>query len=205
MPCLLGSVFAAFYQSLSIKIKIEKGHGDPLGRFIVPLCIDKAFFNTSRVAPLVEWTMAKNLDWVVEAGVGGDAKRDGGKQRLIARIIVCRKSYYCECFKKCVLASRSLSHALGTASITPRDLVPLLPDTLHYIIMAFSISTISFAAFTIHTDDIEVRSNIVLTVLLTVVAFNYVCQDKIPKVRTLRLPSKYPCLITAALLVRWRV
>jgi hypothetical protein len=50
--------------------------------------------------------------------------------------------------------------------------------------MAFSISTISFTAFTVDTGPIFIapRINIVLTILLTVVAFNYVCQDKIPKV-----------------------
>jgi len=136
-------------QSLTIKIKFEKGPDDPLGRFIVPLCIDKAFFCTSRIAPLVEWTIAKNLDWQVETGAGGNSARDGGKQRLLARIIVCRKSYY---------------------------------YTLHYILMAWSITTVVFASFTVVQDNIETRSNIVLTVLLTVVAFNYVCQDKIPKV-----------------------
>ena len=72
-------------QSLTIKIKFEKGPDDPLGRFIVPLCIDKAFFCTSRIAPLVEWTIAKNLDWQVETGAGGNSARDGGKQRLLAR------------------------------------------------------------------------------------------------------------------------
>ena len=33
-------------QALSIKVKIEKGHDDPLGRYILPLCTDKAFFCT---------------------------------------------------------------------------------------------------------------------------------------------------------------
>jgi hypothetical protein len=56
------------------------------------------------------------------------------------------------------------------------------PDTLHYIIIAFSFSTIAFAAFTVDQTDVQTRADIVLTVLLTVVAFNYVCQDKIPKV-----------------------
>jgi hypothetical protein len=42
------------------------------------------------------------------------------------------------------------------------------------------ITTIVFVAFTVRPDEIEARSSIVLTVLLTVVAFNYVCQDKLP-------------------------
>mmetsp|Transcript_17299 Transcript_17299/g.22461 ORF Transcript_17299/g.22461 Transcript_17299/m.22461 type:complete len:752 (+) Transcript_17299:74-2329(+) len=136
-------------QAMSIKVRVEKASGDPLNRFLVPLCTDKGFFCTSRVAPLVEWKIAKNLHWEVTAGAGGDPSRDGGKQRLIARVVVCRKSYY---------------------------------YTAHYIIMAFSISTISFTAFSIEPVNVTARVNVVLTILLTVVAFNYVCQDKIPKV-----------------------
>jgi hypothetical protein len=136
-------------QSLTIKIKFEKGFDDPLGRFIVPLCIDKAFFCTSRITPLVEWSIAKNLDWQVETGAGGNSSRDGGKQRLLARIIVCRKSYY---------------------------------YTLHYILMAWSITTVCFFTFTVAAIDVETRQSGVLTIMLTVVAFNYVCAGKIPKV-----------------------
>jgi hypothetical protein len=82
---------------MTLKVRVQKAPGDPLNRFLVPLCIDKAFFCTSRVAPMVEWMIAKNLHWEVTAGAGGDPSRDGGKQRLIARVLVCRKSYYCKC------------------------------------------------------------------------------------------------------------
>jgi hypothetical protein len=64
----------------------------------------------------------------------------GGKQRLVARVLVVRKSYY---------------------------------YTLHYIVIAFSITTIVFSAFLVRPDNIETRSSTALTVLLTVVAFNY--------------------------------
>lgn len=83
-------------QALSIKVKIDKRVEDHFSRSMVPLCTDKGFFCTSRVAPLFEWSIAKNMDWEVESGAGGDPTRDGGKQRLVASIIVCRKSFYCE-------------------------------------------------------------------------------------------------------------
>ncbi len=38
--------------------------------------------------------MCTNLDWEVHNGSGGDMTRDGGKQRLITRIIIVRKSFF---------------------------------------------------------------------------------------------------------------
>jgi len=136
-------------QALTIQIRLDKSLDDPLYRYIVPLCSDKAFFCSSRVSPLVEWSISLNCDWEVTTGSGGNSTRDGGKQRLTCRVLVQRKSFF---------------------------------YTLHYIVIAFSITTIVFGAFTVHPEEITARNAIVLTSLLTVVAFNYVCQDKIPKV-----------------------
>ena len=38
--------------------------------------------------------ITKNLDWAVERGAHGDASRDGGRERLLAKIIVKRKHFY---------------------------------------------------------------------------------------------------------------
>jgi hypothetical protein len=46
------------------------------------------------VPELTEWDITANLDWVVERGTQGDASRDGGKERLTAKVIVKRKHYY---------------------------------------------------------------------------------------------------------------
>ena len=43
---------------------------------------------------MTEWELFKNLDWVVERGAGGDPGRDGGRERLNAKVIVQRKHFY---------------------------------------------------------------------------------------------------------------
>jgi hypothetical protein len=81
-------------QDVDIVVRIEAPKADPLKRHIIPCAHDKAFFCSSRVPPLTEWLISRNLDWYVEKGVGGNASLDGGKERLVASILVLRKSYY---------------------------------------------------------------------------------------------------------------
>lgn len=44
-------------------VRLDRIKADPLKRHIVPSCHDKAFFCSSRVPPLTEWHISKNLDW----------------------------------------------------------------------------------------------------------------------------------------------
>jgi hypothetical protein len=136
-------------QDVEIVMRLDSHRGDPLKRHIVPLCHDKAFFCSSRVPPLTEWRVTRNLDWHVERGARGNENMDGGKERLVASIIVLRRSYY---------------------------------YTRHYILILFLMTSSSFTSFTVSTDDVETRSNIVFSLLLTIVAFNYSCSESIPKV-----------------------
>jgi len=82
------------FQELEIVIRLNKDTMDPFTRHIVPLAHDKAFFCSGRVPELTEWDITKNLDWAVVRGTQGDAARDGGKERLSAKIIVKRKHFY---------------------------------------------------------------------------------------------------------------
>jgi len=52
----------------------------------------------------------------------------------------------------------------------------------HYIFILFLMTTSVFITFTVPTENIDARSNIVFSLLLTVVAFNYSCSETIPKV-----------------------
>ena len=54
--------------------------------------------------------------------------------------------------------------------------------TRHYILILFLMTSSSFTCFTVNADDVETRSNIVFSLLLTIVAFNYSCGESIPKV-----------------------
>ena len=62
-------------QDVEIVVRLDSHRGDPLKRHIVPLCHDKAFFCSSRVPPLTEWRVTRNLDWHVERGARGRARR----------------------------------------------------------------------------------------------------------------------------------
>lgn len=81
------------FQELCIPVRLVKRPDDALLRHLVPLAHDKAFFCSGRVPPLTEWNISKNLDWTLipEEGTRG---RDGGKEKLTAKIIICRKSTY---------------------------------------------------------------------------------------------------------------
>ena len=136
-------------QEVEIVVRLDSHRGDPLKRHIIPLCHDKAFFCSSRVPPLTEWRVTRNLEWHVERGARGNEKMDGGKERLVASIIALRRSYY---------------------------------YTRHYLLILFLMTSSSFTCFTVNADDVETRSNIVFSLLLTIVAFNYSCSESIPKV-----------------------
>mmetsp|Transcript_62590 Transcript_62590/g.117704 ORF Transcript_62590/g.117704 Transcript_62590/m.117704 type:complete len:314 (+) Transcript_62590:858-1799(+) len=83
------------FQELVLTVRLHKAdHTDPFARHIVPVAHDKAFFCSGRVPELTEWEFSKNLDWAVERGTQGDSSRDGGKERLVAKIIVARKHYF---------------------------------------------------------------------------------------------------------------
>lgn len=82
------------FQELVLTVRLYKDHMDPFTRHIVPVAHDKAFFCSGRVPELTEWDLTKNLDWAVERGTQGDSARDGGKERLVAKIIVARKHYF---------------------------------------------------------------------------------------------------------------
>ena len=87
-------LFPYDFQDLRITVRLAKDLTDPLNRHIVPLAIDKAFFCSSRVPELTEWDITRNLDWNVERGAHGDPTRDGGRERLHAKVIVKRKVEY---------------------------------------------------------------------------------------------------------------
>jgi len=52
----------------------------------------------------------------------------------------------------------------------------------HYVSILFLMTTCAFSAFTVEASEIETRSNIIFSLLLTIVAFNYSCSDSIPTV-----------------------
>lgn len=54
--------------------------------------------------------------------------------------------------------------------------------TQHYLVILFLMTTCAFSAFTVDPDNIETRSGIVFSLLLTVVAFNYSLTDIVPSV-----------------------
>ena len=64
-------------QDVEIVVRLDSHRGDPLKRHIVPLCHDKAFFCSSRVPPLTEWRVTRNLDWHVERGARGNEGQYG--------------------------------------------------------------------------------------------------------------------------------
>jgi len=76
--------------SLKIVMRLDKRDGDPMSRTIVPLAHDKAFFVSSRVSKMVDYHMARNLDWEVAK----EPASYGGNQRLTAGAIVRRKPGY---------------------------------------------------------------------------------------------------------------
>ena len=76
-----------------LQVRLSKANGDPMTRHIVPVAHDKAFFCSGRVRELAEWDFTVNLDWAVERGAGGDVGRDGGRERLVAKILLSRKHW----------------------------------------------------------------------------------------------------------------
>lgn len=52
----------------------------------------------------------------------------------------------------------------------------------HFVSILFLMTSSVFSCFTVSADDIETRCNIVFSLLLTVVAFNYSTSDSIPNV-----------------------
>ena len=77
------------------KVRLSKAPGDPMVRHAVPICSDKAFFCSSRVRELTEWDFTTNLDWEVVVGAHGDPTRDGGRQRLVAKVRRSEKKALC--------------------------------------------------------------------------------------------------------------
>jgi len=147
-------------------VRLDRLKADPLRRHLVPSCHDKAFFCSSRVPPLNEWNVAMNLDWYVERGLGkGREQLDGGRERLVASVIILRKSYY---------------------------------YSQHYIFILFLMTSTVFLVFTVPLNEIEARSSIIFSLLLTVVAFNYSIAEDVPKVpyATILESYIYSCFVT---------
>lgn len=150
-------------------MRLDRLKADPLKRHLVPLCHDKAFFCSSRVPPLNEWHVAMNLDWYVERGLGkGREQLDGGRERLVASIIILRKSYY---------------------------------YSQHYIFILFLMTSTVFMVFTVPLANIEARSSIIFSLLLTVVAFNYSISEDVPKIpyATILESYIYSCFVVVLL------
>ena len=84
------SEFPFDMHDLKIIVRLDRADGDPLSRAIVPAAHDKAFFVSSRVAKLVDWHLARNLDWSVTR----EPVSLGGFQRLNAAAIIRRKPGY---------------------------------------------------------------------------------------------------------------
>ena len=75
---------------LNIVVRLDRKDGDPMRRLIVPIGHDKAFFVSGRVPPMVDYHLARNLDWAVTK----EANEYGGHDRIQAAAIVRRKPGY---------------------------------------------------------------------------------------------------------------
>lgn len=76
--------------NLRIVVRLGGKDGDPLSRTIIPPSHDKAFFVSARVAKIVDYHLARNMDWDVTM----EPAALGGNQRLNASVIVRRKPGY---------------------------------------------------------------------------------------------------------------
>ena len=75
---------------LKIIVKLGKRDHDKMNRYIVPTGHDKGFFVSSRVQKMVDYHLARNLDW----NVSREPMSYGGLQRLYAAAVVRRKPGY---------------------------------------------------------------------------------------------------------------
>jgi len=78
------------FQNLKIIVRLDKKEGDPMTRTIIPTAHDKGFFVSSRVSEVVNFHLARNLDWEVTK----EPMAIGGMQRLNASAVVRRNPVY---------------------------------------------------------------------------------------------------------------
>jgi hypothetical protein len=76
--------------SLKIVVRLDRKDGDPMNRTIIPIAHDKGFFISSRVAKMVNYHLARNLDWEITK----ENVSFGSSQHLNASAIVRRKPGY---------------------------------------------------------------------------------------------------------------
>jgi len=76
--------------SLKIVVRLNRKDGDPMNRSIIPIAHDKGFFISSRVAKMVNYHLARNLDWAITK----ENVSFGSNQLLNASAIVRRKPGY---------------------------------------------------------------------------------------------------------------
>jgi hypothetical protein len=76
--------------ALNIVVRLDRKDQDPMRRTIIPIGHDKAFFVSGRVPPMVDYHLARNMDWKVTR----EAMEYGGLELIQAAAIVRRKPGY---------------------------------------------------------------------------------------------------------------
>ena len=87
---------------------------------------------------------------------------------------------------------------MATATVQSSEVRKSYYYSRHYIFILFLMTTSVFTSFTIPADNVETRCNIVFSLLLTIVAFNYSCSESIPKVPYATILEKFinSCFLT---------
>lgn len=124
------------FHNLGIVVRLDKKEGDPMARTIIPTAHDKGFFVSSRVSEMVNFKLARNLDWEVTK----EPMATGGLQRLNTYAIVRRNAdYYTRNY--IIISFLLTSSVFSCFAARPEDM-----NARATIVFTVVVSTIAFKA-----------------------------------------------------------